>query len=180
MNVSGSKADVWRVPTTINTPPLSEGQPSTSPLSFCKVPEPWSSAPPDLVAPTPSQDFIHFPFPPPELYNLGLASTATSAVTRFLLAQIGAAALSTLAQTTATNTTTTTTTNNAPSSTGEPSGGRNNFSIADHISEDVKEGKKDSNDDASQRNDDATRECHQLDYFLAFLYLFFPHKNNAI
>ena len=152
MNVSGSKTDVWRAPTTIKTPPLSESQPSTSPLGFFKAPPLplWNNAPLDLPAPVTSQDFLRFPFPSPDLCNIGFTSSATNAVTRFLLAQIGAAALSSLADTP--------TTTSAPTSTGIHNVGRNLFSIADHISDDVKDGEEEVKDNSFKGNDGASRE----------------------
>ncbi|KAL5106052.1 hypothetical protein TcWFU_001270 [Taenia crassiceps] len=164
MNASGSKPNLWRPSTIINGSPLSEGQSSTSPLDFIKNLPSWSSAPPDLglsshgLASTP-QDLSRFPFPLVDPYNFGLMPT-TNAVARFLLAQVGAAALSSFGHATTTTTvgtaaTTTITTTSTPV-TGQRCS-RNLFSIANHISGDVKEEEGEGN--AHSGNDTASFCC---------------------
>ncbi|VDM30279.1 unnamed protein product [Hydatigera taeniaeformis] len=147
MNANGSKPNIWRTSSMINSSPLSEGQSSTSPLGFTKTLPAWSSAPPDL-APSPynltstTQEFTQFPFSLTDPCNLEPVST-TNAMARFLLAQVGAAALSsfghvpatTIADIASTNTTT----------VNEQRNSRNLFSIANHISSDVKEKEEEGN-----------------------------------
>ncbi|KAH9281420.1 hypothetical protein ECG_05418 [Echinococcus granulosus] len=160
MNTSGSKPNIWRVPTTIDSSPLSKGQSSTSPLGFAKPLPTWSSAPPDLglssdgLASKP-QELTRFPFHLADPYNLGMMST-TNAVARFLLAQVGAAALSSFGPTTATfvDTATTFTATTAPAI--EQRCDRNLFSIANHIG-DVKEREGEGN--AHNGNNSASLCC---------------------
>lgn len=161
MNASGSKPSLWRAFAAINSSPLSEDQSSTSPQGFAKNLPAWSSAPPDLgfsshgLASSP-QDLTRFPFPLADPYNLGLMST-TNAVARFLLAQVGAAALSSVGHATTTTTVDTAATNTTTTTpTTEQRCGRNLFSIANHISSDVKEEEGEGN--AHNGNDTASCE----------------------
>uniref|UniRef100_A0A5K3F389 E3 ubiquitin-protein ligase n=1 Tax=Mesocestoides corti TaxID=53468 RepID=A0A5K3F389_MESCO len=140
----GSKSDVWRPSTTINSALLPEDY-SNSSLGAIKPQSTWSSVEPDLETHSFSAaplDFSRFPLPPSNLCHFGVSTS--KAIARFLLAT------NAMAQVCATGLPSVTTpqTTTAPATSCSNSGQRydkNLFSIADHIKNDAK-GENKTND----------------------------------